>query len=42
MGYQSEAALENQLIKQLEGLNYTRVTVNSEASVLSNLKSRSF
>ena len=40
MSYQSEAALENQLVKQLESLEYTRVTVNSEASVLSNLKSQ--
>ncbi|WP_026837372.1 type I restriction endonuclease subunit R [Gillisia sp. JM1] len=40
MGYQSEAALENQLVKQLESLNYTRVTLNSEASVLANLKSQ--
>src|SRR5665648_127897 len=40
MSYQSEAALENQLVKQLESLEHTRVTVNSEASVLSNLKSQ--
>lgn len=40
MSYQSEAVLENNLVKQLEGLQYSRVTVNSEATVLTNLKSQ--
>jgi len=40
MSYQSEAELENNLIKQLKGLDYKRITVNSEATVLANLKSQ--
>ena len=40
MSYQSEAELENNLVKQLQGQGYDRVTVNSEASVLANLRSQ--
>ncbi|WP_317133591.1 hypothetical protein [Antarcticibacterium flavum] len=40
MSYQSEAVLENNLVKQLETQGYERVQVNSEASVLANLKSQ--
>ena len=40
MSYQSEAELENNLVKQLQSQGYDRVTVNSEASVLANLKSQ--
>ena len=38
MATQSEQALENQLIKQLESLEYERVAVMSENDLLSNLK----
>ena len=40
MSYQSEAILENNLVKQLESQGYERVQVNSEATVLANLKSQ--
>lgn len=40
MSYQSEAVLENNLVKQLQGLDYSGVTLNTEAAVLSNLKSQ--
>ncbi|MEP6262477.1 MAG: type I restriction endonuclease subunit R [Gillisia sp.] len=40
MSYQSESILENNLVKQLEGLKYEKVQVNSEALVLTNLKSQ--
>ena len=40
MATQSEQALENQLIKQLESLEYERVTVFTEANLLVNLKSQ--
>jgi len=40
MSYQSEAVLEDKLVKQLENQDYERVQVNSEASVLANLKSQ--
>lgn len=40
MSYQSEAVLENNLVKQLQGLDYSRVKLNTEAAVLSNLKSQ--
>ena len=38
MATQSEQALENQLIKQLESLEYERVAVLSEDELLANLK----
>jgi len=38
MATQSEQALENQLIKQLESLEYERVSVISEDELLANLK----
>ena len=38
MASQSEYALENQLIKQLESLEYERVAVISEDELLANLK----
>ena len=38
MATQSEQALENQLIKQLESLEYERVSVVSENDLLANLK----
>ena len=38
MATQSEQALENQLIKQLESLEYERVSVMSENDLLANLK----
>ena len=37
MSYQSEGALENNLVRQLQDQGYDRVTINSEASVLANL-----
>jgi type I restriction enzyme R subunit len=37
---QSEQALENQLIAQLESLEYERVAVNNEPALLTNLKSQ--
>jgi len=40
MAAQSEQALENLLIKQLESLEYERVTVFTEADLLVNLKSQ--
>ena len=40
MTTQSEQALENLLIKQLESLEYERVTVFTEADLLVNLKSQ--
>ena len=40
MATQSEQALENLLIKQLESLEYERVTVFTEADLLVNLKSQ--
>lgn len=40
MSRQSEAELENNLIKWLINQNYSRVIVNDEASLLSNLKSQ--
>ena len=38
MTTQSEQALENQLIKQLESLEYERVNVGDENALLVNLK----
>jgi type I restriction enzyme R subunit len=38
MAAQSEQALENLLIKQLESLEYERVSVMSENELLANLK----
>ena len=38
MATQSEQALENLLIKQLESLEYERVAVMSENDLLANLK----
>ena len=38
MATQSEQALENQLIKQLESLEYERVAVVSENDLIANLK----
>jgi type I restriction enzyme R subunit len=40
LSYQSESVLENNLVKQLQSLDYSRVTLNTEAAVLSNLKSQ--
>ncbi|SMM99063.1 Type I restriction-modification system, restriction subunit R [uncultured Candidatus Thioglobus sp.] len=40
MSTQSEQALENQLIKQLQALEYERVVVNDETALLANLKSQ--
>ncbi|MBE7639562.1 HsdR family type I site-specific deoxyribonuclease [Salegentibacter sp. BLCTC] len=40
MSYQSEAVLEDKLVKQLEKQKHKRVQVNSEASVLANLKNQ--
>ena len=40
MATQSEQVLENLLIKQLESLEYERVTVFTEADLLVNLKSQ--
>lgn len=40
MSHQSEATLENELISQLAGLNYQRVFVSDENSLLSNLKTQ--
>ena len=37
---QSEAQLEESLIKRLGGLGYTRVTIRDEAALLTNLKSQ--
>ena len=38
MSVQSEFALENALIKQLEGMEYTKVEIEDEAAMLANLK----
>jgi len=38
MTTQSEAQLENNLIQQLAGLGYARVTINDEATLVANLK----
>jgi type I restriction enzyme, R subunit len=38
MTTQSEAILENELIQQLNGLGYERVTIQDEASLVANLK----
>lgn len=38
MGIQSEAVLEENLIKQLSSLNYKRVSIDNEEDLLSNLK----
>ncbi len=35
---QSELALEESLISQLEGMEYTRVRIDDEAAMLANLK----
>lgn len=40
MSYQSEAALEDLLVKQLKNLDYDRVLLSSENQVLANLKSQ--
>lgn len=40
MSTQSEAILEEYLIKQLVGLDYARVTINDEASMVANLKTQ--
>jgi len=40
MGHQSEAELEEKLIKQLVGLKYERVLIKDEPTLLSNLKSQ--
>ena len=40
MSYQSEAVLESNLVKQLQSQGYKKVQVNSEATVLANLKSQ--
>ncbi len=40
MTTQSEATLENSLIKQLEDLKYARVTIKNEADLLANLKNQ--
>ncbi len=38
MTRQSEAALEEKLLKQLVGLGYERVVIKNEAELLANLK----
>ncbi|SNR50924.1 type I restriction enzyme, R subunit [Lutibacter agarilyticus] len=40
MSHQSEAELENNLIKQLTGLGYKQVQIKDEQTLLSNLKSQ--
>ncbi|MDQ7046401.1 MAG: type I restriction endonuclease [Sulfurovum sp.] len=40
MSYQSEAVLEENLIKQLESQEFVKVTINNEDSLLINLKSQ--
>jgi hypothetical protein len=40
MTYQSEAQLEENLIKQLGGLGYQRVTIKDEKDMLANLKNQ--
>ena len=40
MSTQSEAILEDNLIKQLVSLNYKKVTVNTEGELVSNLKTQ--
>ena len=40
MNTQSEYALEESLIAQLEGMEYSRVVIDNEAGMLSNLKSQ--
>lgn len=41
MTTQSEQALENSLIKQLQGMKYERVTVRDEKDLLANLRPKS-
>ena len=40
MTTQSEQTLENNLIKQLQGMKYARVTIRDEADLLANLKTQ--
>jgi type I restriction enzyme R subunit len=40
MTHQSEAALENKLIDQLQSLDYSSVTIGGEDTLLSNLKAQ--
>jgi len=40
MNTQSEAVLEEKLIKQLVSLEYERVVINDEATLLANLKTQ--
>jgi type I restriction enzyme R subunit len=40
MNTQSEYALEESLIAQLEGMEYSRVVIENEAGMLANLKSQ--
>ena len=40
MSHQSEAILENNLIKQLRGLNYSSVTIPDGETLVSNLQSQ--
>jgi type I restriction enzyme R subunit len=40
MTTQPEQILENNLVKQLTGLNYTYVHINNEEGILANLKSQ--
>ena len=40
MSHQSEATLENNLIKQLIGLNYASVKIQDGDALVSNLKSQ--
>lgn len=40
MSHQSEATLENNLIKQLIGLNYTSVKIQDGDALVANLKSQ--
>ena len=40
MTVQSEQQLENELIQQLQGLGYTKVTIKDESQLLSNLKTQ--
>ena len=40
MSYQSEQILEENLLKQLQGLGYERLKITDEKNLLSNLKTR--
>ena len=42
MGYQSEAELENQLIKQLVSQDYKEVVINDYEALLNNFRNQFF